>query len=246
MICRAIPVIGALAGALLLSATALASEAPRYRSVSVSGQGEVRAEPDKATVNLGVQARRPQLNDARTEVTRTVEAVLKLTRELKIDQKYVHATRIAVQPEYNWDANGRERSLIGYFVSRQVEVELRDLDKLGQLLEKAADLGINQVSDPQLDSSKRKEYERQALAKAVEDARLNADTIARAAGGALGATRTISANSSYVPVPVPMRMKSMAVTAEANDASQSYQSGEMVFNATVQVEFDLKVAGAEP
>src|SRR5690606_23570202 len=140
-------------------------------------------------------------------------AVLKLTRELQIDQKYVSTTRISVRPEYNWDNEARERNLIGYFVSRQVQVDLRELDKLGVLLERSLDLGVNQAGDPQLNSSKRRDLEREALAQAVADAKANAETVARAAGGRLGAPRTISASGGYAPPPMPM-MRAMAMQAE--------------------------------
>src|SRR5687768_6387543 len=212
---RTLQLSAAVACALLASAVVQGAEAERPRTISVSGQGEIQAEPDRAVLSLGVEARKLKMEDARAEVTKTVEAVMKLTRDLKIDPKYVRTTRISVQPEYNWDNNARERNLIGYFVSRQVEVELRDLEKLGQLLEKATDLGVNQLGDPRLDSSKRRDLERQALAKAVEDARLNAEAVAKAAGAKLGAARTISATSGYVPPPMPMRMKTMEMSAAA-------------------------------
>ncbi|MFL6576517.1 MAG: SIMPL domain-containing protein [Povalibacter sp.] len=218
--------------------TASAAEEERPRIVSVSGQGEVQTEPDQAIVTLGIESRKPRLEDARSDVTKAVDAVLKLTRDLKIDQKYVRATRINVQPEYNWDANAKERNLIGYFVSRQVEVDLRDLDKLGTLLEKATDLGVNQMGDPRLESSKRRDLEREALAKAVQDARLNAEAIGKAAGAKIGNARTITASSGFTPVPMA-RMKTMAMSAEAADASQTYQSGQMTFTGNVQVEYDL-------
>jgi uncharacterized protein YggE len=150
----------------------------------------------------------------------------------------VRSTRINVQPEYNWDNNARERNLIGYYVSRQIEVELRDLEKLGQLLERSVDLGINQLGEPRLDSTKRRELEREALAKAIADAKLNAEAVAKAAGARLGPPRTIAANSGFVAPPMPMRAKAM-MAAEAADAAQSYQSGQMEFNGTVQVEYDL-------
>jgi uncharacterized protein len=207
------------------------------RTLSVSGQGEVRGEPDRALVTLGVEARNPKMELARGDVTKTVDAVLKLTRDLKIDPKYVHATRINIQPEYNWDNKSRVRTLLGYLVSRQVEVELRNLDQLGTLLERAVDAGVNQVGDPRLDSSRKRELEREALAKAVEDARMNADVVARAAGVRLGTARTISAQSVATPQPVAYRMVAMAQAAP--EAQSTYQSGEMAFNATVQVEFDL-------
>jgi uncharacterized protein YggE len=209
------------------------------RTISVSGQGEIQAEPDRASVTLGVEARKPRMDDARAEVQKTVDAVLKLTRDLKIDAKHVRATRVNVQPEYNWDNNARERNLIGYYVSRQVEIDLRDLDKLGQLLERAVDLGVNQIGDPQLDSTRRRDLEREALAKAVADARLNAEAVAKAAGARLGPPRTIAANSGFAPPPIPMMRKQAMMAEAASDASQSYQSGQMAFTGTVQVEFDL-------
>lgn len=232
-------------GAALTCATLAAAADERPRTITVSGQGEIQAEPDRAVVTLGVEARRPKMEQARAEVAKTVDAVLRLTRDLKIDPKYVRTTRVNVQPEYNWDNNARERHLIGYVVSRQVEVDLRDLDKLGALIERSFDAGVNQVNPPQLDSSKRRDFEREALAKAVADARLNAEAVAKAAGATLGPPRMISASSGFVaPPPMPMLAKGMAMMAEARDAGGAYQSGQLGFNGTVQVEYDLVIPGA--
>jgi len=231
--------LSTLALALLLACTAAhADQDEQPRTIGVSGQGEVRAEPDRATVTLGVESRKPKLEDARAAVAKTVDAVLKLTRDLKIDPKLVRSTRINVQPEYNWGANNaNERTLIGYYVSRQVEVELHDLEKLGQLLEKSTDLGVNQMGDPRLDSSKRQDLTREALAKAVVDARQNAEVIAKAAGARLGNARTINANTEFTQAPQPM-VRAMAMEAKAAGGAP-YQSGEMTFNATVNVQYDL-------
>jgi uncharacterized protein len=223
--------------ALLGCTAAHAQQAEPPRTIGVSGQGEVRAEPDRATVTLGVESRKPKLEDARAAVAKTVDAVLKLTRELKIDPKLVRSTRINVQPEYNWGAgNANERTLIGYYVARQVEVELHDLEKLGQLLERATDVGVNQVGEPRLDSSKRPDLVREALAKAVADARQNAEVVAKAAGAKLGNARTINANTELTQ-PTPM-VRAMAMEAKAAGGAP-YQSGEMTFNATVSVQYDL-------
>jgi uncharacterized protein YggE len=236
-----IPVCAAVVCALFASVQTLAAEADRARVISVSGQGEVQAEPDQALVTLGVESRKPKLDDARAEVTKTVDGILKLTRDLKIDTKYVRSTRVNVQPEYNWENGARERNLIGYVVSRQVEVELRDLEKLGQLLEKSTDLGVNQLGDPRLDSSKRRDLEREALAKAVADAKLNAEAVAKAAGAKIGSARTISASSGYSAPPMPMASPKVMM-ARAGDAAQTYQSGQMSFTGNVQIEYDLVVS----
>jgi uncharacterized protein YggE len=219
-----------------------AADTDRPRAVSVSGNGEVSAEPDVAHVTLGVEARKPTMAEARTAVAATVDRVLALTRDLRIDPKLVNATRLQVQPEYSWNEKDRKRVLLGYLVSRQVQVELRDLEQLGPLLERAVDAGVNQVNDPLLDSSRRKALEREAMAKAVEDARLNAEALARAAGVKLGPVRTMNGSSSAPPMPMYRRGAVMADMAAAAPPAETYVPGEMKFNATVNVEYDLLVS----
>jgi len=232
---------GLLAGATLPVATALADE-PFPRTVSVSGQGEVSAEPDLAHVTLGVQARRPTMAEARKEVATTVDRVLALCKDLKVDPKYVNATRVQVQPDYSWDERNRKQVLLGYIVSRQVQVELRDLEQLGPLIERAVSAGVNQVSDPALDSTQRKQLERQAMTLAVQDARLNAETLAQAAGVGLGAVRTMNASGAPPVMPMYRSKLVMADAAAAPPAPEgSYAAGEMKFNASVTAEYDLVV-----
>jgi hypothetical protein len=231
---------GLLAAAALPAGAALADEA-RPRTVSVSGQGEVSAEPDLAYVSLGVEARRPTLAEARSLVAATVDRVLALCKDLKIDPKLVNATRVQVQPEYSWNDRDRKRVLLGYIVSRQVEVELRDLEQLGPLVERAVSAGVNQVGDPVLDSSRRKQLERQAMTLAVQDARLNADTLAQAAGVRLGAVRTLNGSTSPPVMPIYRGKMVMADAAAAPPPEATYQPGEMKFTASVNAEYDLIV-----
>ncbi|MGB7904514.1 MAG: SIMPL domain-containing protein [Steroidobacteraceae bacterium] len=230
-----------MAASMLASAgVATAAEVP-LRLVSVTGSGEVKAQPDMAYVTLGVEARRPTLAEARTEVNATVERIMALTRDLKIEPKFVDSTRLQVQPDYRWDEKASQQVLLGYVVSRQVDVELHDLDRLGTLLEKSVSAGVNQVGGARLDSSRRKELERAALAQAVDDARLNADALARAAGAKLGPVQSLNTTGM---MPVPMyaeRAMTVAAAPKADGAAESYQPSEMKFTANVSAQFELLV-----
>jgi hypothetical protein len=180
--------------------------------------------------------------EARAEVAKTVDRVLALCKDLKIDPKLVNSTRLQVQPDYSWNDQTRKQVLVGYVVSRQVQVELRDLEQLGPLLERAGSAGVNQVGDPMLDSTKRKELERQAMTLAVQDARLNAETLAQAAGVKLGAVRALNASSGPPVIPMYRSKMVMADAAAAPPAPEaSYQPGEMKFSASVSAEYDLVV-----
>lgn len=232
--------IAVLTAVLLVPVVTRADEPPP-RTASVSGSGEVAAQPDLAHVTLGVEARKPTLAAARTEVSAAVDRVLALTRDLRIDPKLVNTTRLQIQPDYSRNDKDRKRVLLGYVVRRQVQVELRDLEQLGALIERAVDAGVNEVSDPLLDSSRRKDLEREAMVLAVQDARRNAETLAGAAGVKLGAVRTLTGSASAPPVPLYRQRVAMADMAAAAPAEASYQTGDMKFSASVAAEYDLVV-----
>jgi uncharacterized protein YggE len=231
---RTLPLIYLLLAALPV----MSDEAPR--GIRVSGSGSVDALPDRATVVLGIDARNPSLAAARQRVARVARDFLDLVERLGIPDRSVTSTGANLRPEYRWDNESREQRFIGYQVQRQLVVQLEDLDLLGELIEGAVDSGVNQVSPPQLDSSRRKDYERQALAAAALDARANAEVLAKSLNAGLGELRSIEAMQS-VPGPRPM-MRAGAVAMEADSAVETYQAGELRFEARVNAEFGI----AEP
>ncbi len=238
--------LAALLGLLILALPAAHADESRTeepRLVTVSGHGEIRVEPDQARVTLGVEAREPTLEAARAKVNRGVEGVLKLVRELGVPDRQVNSTRLSVQPEYEWLEKTRTRRLVAYAVSRSVSVDLRELEKLGALVERSLSLGANQTGDPVLDHSRRVELEREALGLAAKDAERNAIAMAGPLGVTVGPVRSLSATQD-TPAPVPMfamAVRSIAA-APVSDAPQTYQAGEMVFRAAVNASFDLLVA----
>ena len=189
-----------------------------------------------------MEAREPTLEAARQRAYRTVEGLLKLTKELGIPDRQVDSTRLAVMPEYVWDEKTRQRRLVAYQVSRTVGIDLRDLQKLGVLLERGMSLGANQAGDPVLDHSRRRDLEREALALATRDAARNAGVMATALGMAAGSARSLNANQdSSAPVPFAVAMSTRAAPMAVADAGapQSYRGGEIVFRASVNASFDL-------
>lgn len=236
------PLVVAVLATVCTTGAALADTPLPPPLVSVTGQGEVKAMPDMAYVNLGVEARKPSLAEARAEVTAAVERVLALTRELKIDPKLVDASQLQVQPDYRWNEKDSKRVLLGYVVARQIQVELRDLDKLGTLLERSVSAGANQVGGARLDSSKRKELEREALGKAVDDARQDAETLARAAGVKVGSVYSLSASSEAVPMYYAKAERAMMSAPAGDAAAETYDVAEMRFTANVSAQWQLLVA----
>ena len=157
-----------LACLLLLAVAASGEERPR--TITVGGQGSSRAEPDLARLRMAVQKLDPLMPRAREDVLGVTRKFLALCQKLGIDSKKVRTSGLIVRPEYRWDGKTNQQVQIGYTVQRELQVEVADLQRLGELVEGAVDAGVNQVSPPQLVSSRERELRREALSAAARDA----------------------------------------------------------------------------
>lgn len=209
------------------------------QTVSVSGKGMVNAEPDRAIVQMTIISRSKELNAAQAGAAKVTEAVLALVDKLDIKRNKVDTTGANVRPDYRWNREREEQELRGYIADRQMSVRVDDLDKLGKLVEGAIGAGVNQVSPPRLDSSRRAELHREALAAAAKDARANAQVLAKTLGASLGDPISIS-DSNISTVPPGPQLRNMAASAMESDASSTYNAGDLTFSATVNVIFQLK------
>jgi hypothetical protein len=226
-----------LACLLLLAVAASAEERPR--SITVGGQGSARAEPDLARLSMAVQKLDPLMPRAREEVLGVTRKFLALCQKLGIDPKKVRTSGLIVRAEYRWDGKTNQQVQIGYTVQRELQVEVADLQRLGELVEGAVDAGVNQISPPQLVSSRERELHREALSAAARDAEANARAVAESLGAKLGAVRELSAADLSVPPPIPM-VRAMAVRDGAADSgADTYATGTLKFDAQVTATFDL-------
>ena len=219
----------------LAAAPAAAQERTLTRSVTAEGTGRVEVVPDIARLHFGVSARRPTVAEARDEVAAGVEKIIGLARRMGIADRNIATAAAQVSPEYDWDPRTQERRNLGYRVTRQVELKLEDLAKLGEITEQALGLGVTDASPATLDTSRRKEVEAEALAAATRDARERAGVMAAALGETLGEALRITAVADAGP-PVPMAR--MAMEADSGGA-QTYETGLIVITASVTGKFAL-------
>ena len=222
---------------LLCTATQLMAE-EQPRTITVNGTGFAEVEPDRASLRMSIAAREATLDAAQKKAADVSAKVLQMTERLGVKRDKVDTTGASVRPDYRWNRDKEEQELRGYIAERQIHIEIDDLEKLGALIEGAVSAGVNQVSPPQLDSSKRKGAYREALRMAAEDARANAAELARSLDASLGAVLSINAgaNAPRPPAPYAARMQAMSADSEA---AASYNAADLSFNATVTVVFQL-------
>ncbi len=227
--------IGAGAGA---GAGASAMGEEQIRTITVNGTGTAEVKPDRATLRMSIVAREATLTAAQKAAADVTTEVLKMIDRMDIDRDQVDTTGASVRPDYRWNSDKEEQELRGYVAERQISVVIKDLERLGAIVEGAVGAGVNQVSPPHLDSSKRKQTYRNALRAAADDAKESASQLANALGAKLGEVISINSGSNAPRPPVPYAANMRAMAAESG-AGESYNAADLSFNATVTVVFEL-------
>lgn len=233
--------VALLSLSLLAAPAAFADQAPQRRSVNVTGQGEVSVRPDRARINLAVDALNADPKAAEAEVNKVVRAYVAEARALGAKDNEISTAGISLTPEYVWDEKARRNRLTGYRARRDIEVTVTDLNKLGDYVLRATQVGVNNVSPPQLEASNSKELARQALVKATEDARGKAQLLADTLKVKLGSIYALNATEGHIQPPMPkaMAMRAEAASFDSGNQQMGLETGEIKYSATVNADFDL-------
>lgn len=216
-----------------LAVPAFASEA--LTGIHVSGAGEVAVVPDMARLSLEVRREGPDANRLKVELDEVVAAVLELTDSLDIERRDVTAAAVNIYPRYR--PRDGESVIDGLIASRSIDVVLRDLALIGDLINAALGRGVTGVGGVTLDASDRTALERQALDLAIDDARREAKQIADRFEVKLGPLKNAVAGSHGVQ---PMIMEAMAVRGAAKD---TFSPGELTVRREVQATFGIDAGG---
>lgn len=215
------------------------------RIISVRGEGEISVKPDMVRIELQVFSKGKDAKEAQERNAKEMARVHAiLLKEKKLDPKDVQTSGFFLQPNYEYSQNGKQR-FVGYDANHRLSVIYRDVEKVGDLLDKVVEGGkdtvgihIGQIS---FDTSKREEYEVQALEKAMQNASARAQALAKFSKKTLHGVRRISDSSvSFQPYITSMRAGRSAMMMEKSNASPTEISqGEIKVNAGVAVDFDM-------
>ena len=209
--------------------------APASRVLRASGEGRVMVRPDVAVVMVGADASGKDLakviDDAASRMRRIQAALL----QAGIPERDVRTTRHDVQVERNYD-KGARGEIVGYSVSDEVRVVVRDLARLGTVLERVVAAGSNALRGLSFERDDPAPERREALARAVADARAKAEVLAKASGVALGEVLEIAEGGARPIVPLQRGVATMAMKAEAVPVSP----GELEITAGADVTWAIR------
>lgn len=176
-----------------------AAEAPT-RSLTVVGEGTASAKPDVARATIGVDTLARTIADATTQNNDKMNAVIAKLKSLGLADKDIQTSSYSINPERNV-GKGPSSEITGYRVSNMVMVTIRDLDKVGAILDQATQAGANNIFGVSFGIGDTSKLKSEARAKAMADAQVRADDLARLGGVARGDIISISEVVGSVPIP---------------------------------------------
>jgi hypothetical protein len=214
---------------------------PSQRTIRVEGMGEVKVAPDEAFIDVAVETLAPTAKAAAEENARKMEKVIAALVQAGIPRKEIETRNFSVFPEYHPQTRPEEApKLRGYRVSNQVEVHVRELARVGALLDTALGAGANRVDSVRFGLSKPEAVQGDALRNAVERARQSAQVLASALGVKLGPVLDASTvTEPQPPFPVAARFE-MARAGNAADVTTPIQPQEQTVTARVTLIFAIE------
>jgi uncharacterized protein YggE len=230
---------------ILLSVPARADDVLPPRTISVTGEGEVKVPPDLAVVSFAVETTAPEAAAAVAENARKSASLSEALKKVIAGTDKVSTTGYSLDPVYDYQ-QARERTapqgpprITGYVARNQVRVESHTIDKIGTLIDAATKAGANRVDGLEFTLEEKAKAQSDALKRAGEDARRQADAAAAALGVALGRVASATTASGPIVVPRPYQARfRMAAAAEA-DAPTPVEAGDVTVRATLQVSYEI-------
>lgn len=214
------------------------STAETNGSITVGASGAVQAEPDQAVVRLAVEARDDDPADARSTVAENASNMRDALADLGLDDDQVRTVGFHVFEDRERPRDPEAEPEITYRARHQFEVELDDVDRVGDVIDAAMAGGATTVNGVEftLSAETRDDLQQAALRDAMDNARLQADTIADSADRSVTDVRSVTAGD----VRAPSQRVRLATMAEGDAGGTDLEPGSVTVTASVTVEYDVR------
>ena len=203
-------------------------------TIVVGGTGRVAVEPDVADLQLGVSIARPTVDAARADAAVAMTSILAAVRSAGVADPDIRTTLVSVQPRYDY-RDGKPPVLTGYDLSNSVQVTVRDLTRLGDVIDGSLQAGATSMDSLSFRRDDPSEAERAARLAAVAEARSRADVLAEAAGVTIvGVSDIVEGGGPGPGYPQPKAARMMLA-----DSATPVQAGTTQISVSVTVTYRL-------
>jgi uncharacterized protein YggE len=218
--------------------TPVAAQSANPRTITVSGTGVAYLTPDIAYVNIGVHTDNKDAAVAVSTNNTNSQKVISALKSFGIADKDIQTTNFSIYPQQQFDNQGKPTGEINYVVDNTVYVTVRDLSKVGDLLDTVVKAGANSINSIQFDVTDRTKALSDARQSAIADAQAQAQEVAKAASVTLGPVQSIDVTGGSTP-PIPYQAKGGAMVAESA-ASVPVNPGQLTVTINVNVVYQIQ------
>ncbi|HET7094036.1 MAG TPA: SIMPL domain-containing protein [Thermomicrobiales bacterium] len=214
-------------------ATAPANQAFGQPTVTVTGHGSVTVPPDTAGITIGVDIIRSTLAEAQSEANAQATAVIDAVKAQGIDEKDIQTSNFSVSIMRDYSEGGDPTKITGFEVMNQVNVTIRDISKIGDVLDAVVTAGANSIYNIFFFVDDPAPHESAARKLAVQDAHDKADELATAAGMTLGPVLSITEGTMQAPPQPVFAAKGGGMGAAAQAAPIQAGTSEITADVTI-------------
>ncbi|HVZ37667.1 MAG TPA: SIMPL domain-containing protein [Candidatus Kapabacteria bacterium] len=226
---------------LCAAAAALRAQPPApqpARTISVSGDAEMRVVPDQVQFDLGIETENKDIEEATRDNDNRLNALLDAIEKLGIARQDVQTNQLTIAPEYAYK-DGRRGEFLGFSTSRNVSVTLKNFGKTRNLIAAALKAGVTNVGQGQLRTSELRKYRDEARVLAIRAAKDKALLLAHELGVKVGRVLTIEETPTMSMYANQVQTSRFDRGASGED-DNTLAPGELSVSARVSVVFELE------
>ncbi len=225
----------------------IGQEIETKNTITVSEKSEVYAKPDLALTSFSVKNEAKTVSEAMNANTEKMNAVIAFMKEQGIEDKDLKTTNFNIYPRYEYrdvevevyPYDGERRVLVGYEITQTLQVKIRDMEKIGDIVQGATDKGANQINNLQFTIENRDEFSKQARNQAIEKAKNKAKELAFELGVTLVRITSFSENSGNVYRDYDYYAKTEAAGMGGEVAPQ-IETGENKIEVGVSITYEIR------
>jgi len=203
--------------------------------LSVSAEAESKRVPDVATISAGVVTQAADANGAMRANAAQMDKVMAQIKAAGVAERDIQTSGVNLNPQYKYVDN-QAPEITGYQASNTVNLKVRDIARLGKVLDALVASGANQVNGPSFEIDQPEAAYDEARRGALEKAQARAAMYAKTLGLRVRRIVSISEGGGFQP---PMPMPMMAMARGKAEADTAVSPGETTLGANLDVVFEL-------
>jgi uncharacterized protein YggE len=211
----------------------------QQQGIWVNGEGKVSAVPDIATLSLGIEAEETSVAEAQTQASEAMDKVMNALKDNGLAEKDIQTQYFNIYQVTKWDPETQEQVVTGYRVTNMVTAKIRNIDKVGTIIDAVVAAGgdLTRIDNINFSVDDPSPYYEEARKEAMANAKTKANQLAELANVTLGKPTYISENSYYT---TPIRSDIAYKMEEAVVAETPISPGEMEISVSIQIAYEIK------